>query len=129
VVLVLNVLNVTVFGLGHAGLALATSGMALVNAGQLSHALSRQVDFGSFREWASFVGRVAAAAALCGATAWGVNAFIEAHTAGRLLRSIGLFVAIGMSLPVYGVAGYALRIGETAEAIGMVRRRLLRRRS
>jgi putative peptidoglycan lipid II flippase len=129
VVLILNLLNATVFGLGVAGLALATSCMALVNFGQLSHALSRQVDFGRFSEWAGFIARVALAASACGAAAWALNAFLDAHTPSRLLRSLGLFVAIGAAMFVYFGSAYALRIGETAEALAMVRRRVLRRRA
>ncbi|HXQ47650.1 MAG TPA: murein biosynthesis integral membrane protein MurJ, partial [Caulobacteraceae bacterium] len=129
VVLVLNLLNATVFGLGVAGLALATSCMALVNFGQLSHALARQVDFGRLGEWAGFVGRVALAAFACGAAAWALNAFLDAHTASRLWRSLGLFVVIGAAMPVYFGAAYALRIGETTEALALVRRRVLRRRA
>ena len=128
VVLILNLLNATVFGLGVAGLALATSCMALVNFGQLSHALSRQVDFGRLSEWAGFIARVALAALACGAAAWALNAFLDAHTASRLLRSLELFVAIGAAMLVYFIAAFALRIGETAEALAMVRRRVLRRR-
>jgi putative peptidoglycan lipid II flippase len=129
VVLVLNILNATVFGLGVAGLALATSCMALVNFGQLSHALSRQVDFGRLGEWTGFIARVALAAFACGAAAWALNAFLDAHTASRLIRSLGLFVAIGAAMIVYFGSAYALRIGETAEALAMVRRRVLRRRA
>jgi putative peptidoglycan lipid II flippase len=129
VVLILNLLNVTIFGLGVAGLALATSCMALVNFGQLAHALSRQVDFGRFGEWAGFVGRVALAAIACGAAAWALNSFVEAHVASRVVRAFGLFAAIGAAMLVYFGAGYALRIGETAEALALVRRRVLRRRA
>src|SRR5579871_4376915 len=128
VVLVLNFLNMTLFGFGHAGLALATSCVCLVNVGQLSHALSRQVDFGPLREWASFIGRVALAAVACGATAWALNWAIDMHTTSRVVRSLGLFLAVGFSLPVYGVSAYLLRIRETNEALAMVRRRLPRGR-
>ncbi len=129
VVLILNLLNMTLFGLGHAGLALATSCVCLVNVGQLSHALSRQVDFGPVREWVGFVGRVTLAALLCGATAWALNGYLAAHLASRLLRGVGLFAVIGVAVLVYAGAAYALRIHETAEAVAMVRRRFRRRRA
>jgi putative peptidoglycan lipid II flippase len=64
--LALNFLNMVVFHLGHAGLALATSGIAIANFSQLSTALSRRVDFGGIGEWAGFLGRVVLAAGLCG---------------------------------------------------------------
>src|SRR6185437_12251848 len=114
VVLTLNTLNAFVLGLGHAGMALATSCMALINCGQLSHALSRQVTFGPAGEWAGFVGRVLAAALACGAVAWGLNALVEAHTASRLLRGVGLVGAIAASMLVYAAVAFALRVRETS---------------
>jgi putative peptidoglycan lipid II flippase len=120
----LNLLNVWVFGLGHAGLALATSGVALVNFLQLMAALSRRVDLGGSRQWTAFLVRCLAAAALCGAAAWGVNHLVEAATPSRLWRAGGLAAAIGVSLPVYFVAARALRLDESVEAWRMIRRRL-----
>jgi putative peptidoglycan lipid II flippase len=129
VVLTLNLLNMLVFHLGHAGLALATSLVVLLNVGQLSHALSRQVDFGALREWANFVGRVLIAAIACAATAWALNTWLDQHLNGRLLQSLGLVAAIIVSLGVYAGAGFALRIRETGEAFNLVRRRFIRRRA
>jgi putative peptidoglycan lipid II flippase len=127
--LVLNVMNARVFGLGHAGLAIATSGVAIVNFVQLWVALSRQVSFGRVGEWLAFVGRVLAAAAACGAVAWGLNWATHVWLHGALLHALGLFAAIGAAMLVYAGASYALRIGETADAIAILRRRLLRRRA
>ncbi|MFI4974263.1 MAG: murein biosynthesis integral membrane protein MurJ [Caulobacterales bacterium] len=124
--LVLNFLNATVFGLGHAGLALATSCVAIVNFGQLCAALSKQVDFGGFREWLGFLARVALAAAACAAVAWGLHEALGSVLHGGVLRSLGLFVAIGAALPTYAGAAYLLRIKETNEAVALVRRRFLR---
>lgn len=126
--LLLNILNATVFGLGHAGLALATSCVAVVNFAQLCGALSREVDFGRRAEWLGFGARVAVAAGACGAAAWLLYRFIEVATHGPLLHALGLFVAIGAAVLVYGAASYALRIGETADAVALIRRRLPGRR-
>jgi putative peptidoglycan lipid II flippase len=124
VVLALNALNAFVLGLGHAGMALATSCMALLNCGQLSAALARQVKFGPAGEWAGFVGRVIVAALACGGVAWGLNALVEAHAASRIVRSVGLIGAILASLVVYAGVSFALRIRETTEAMNMVARRV-----
>jgi len=62
--LLLNLLNIVLFHLGHAGLALATSCVALANSFQLSFALSRQVGFGAAGEWAAFIAKVLTAAPL-----------------------------------------------------------------
>jgi peptidoglycan biosynthesis protein MviN/MurJ (putative lipid II flippase) len=106
------------------GLALATSSVALLNFGQLIHALSRQVDLGGFREWTSFLFRCAVAAAACGGAAFGVDTLIEGATSNWALRGLGLAVAIGASLPIYFGAARVLRLQESGEAWRMIRRRI-----
>jgi putative peptidoglycan lipid II flippase len=127
--LALNFLNMVVFHLGHAGLALATSGIAIANFSQLSTALSRRVDFGGIGEWAGFLGRVVLAAGLCGGAAWGLHALADAYLSGFALRTLGLFAAIGAAMAVYAGAAHALRIHEIVDAVGLVRRRFQRRRA
>jgi putative peptidoglycan lipid II flippase len=122
--LALNFLNATVLGLGHAGLALATSCVALVNFAQLMAALSRRVDLGGLRQWTGFLLRCLVAAALCGAAAWGVNHLAEASTPSRLWRAVGLGAAIGVSVPVYFGAARLMRLEESLQAWRMIRRRL-----
>ena len=127
--LVLNFLNMQVFHLGHAGLALATSVVCLVNVGQLAFALSRRVHFGGMGDWAGYLARVLLASLLCGAAAFGLWWVVDAYVHGFVLRALGLFAAIGGAVAVYAGAGFALRVGETHEAVAMFRRRLLRRRA
>lgn len=121
--LVLNTLNATVIGLGHVGLALTTSAVALVNFLQLMAALSGRVDIGGVRQWSLFVVRCLAAALLCGGVAFEVNHLIEGATHHFLWRLIGLFAAILVSLPVYFGAAHILRLQEGAEAWRLIRRR------
>lgn len=127
--LVLNFLNMQVFHLGHAGLALATSTVCLINVSQLAFALSRRVDFGGMADWAAYLSRVLLASALCGAAAFGLWWLTDHYVHGFVLRALGLFVAIGGAVAVYAGAGFVLRVGETHEAVAMFRRRLLRRRA
>jgi putative peptidoglycan lipid II flippase len=127
--LALNFLNMSVFHLGHAGLALAASCVAIVNVAQLAFALSRRVDFGGLGEWAGYLARVLLASLLCGAAAWGLWWATDTYVHGFVLRALGLFAAIGGAVAVYAGAGYALRIGETHEAVALFQRRLLRRRA
>ena len=122
--LVLNTLNATVFGFGHVGLALTTSAVALLNFLQLMSALSRQVDLGGLRQWSLFLLRCAAAAALCGGVAGGINHLVEAVTTNWVIRAVGLAAAIGVSLPVYFGAAQVLRLQESADAWRMIRRRI-----
>ncbi|MEO8812760.1 MAG: murein biosynthesis integral membrane protein MurJ [Caulobacteraceae bacterium] len=122
--IVLNLLNETVLGLGHAGLALTTSAVALVNFAQLFHALGKHVDVGNLREWGLFLGRCLVGALLCGALAWGIEHLVEVLTRDRALRALGLAAAIGVSAPAYFAAARLMRLGESADAWRMIRRRL-----
>ena len=125
--LVLNVMNAKLFGLGHAGLALATSGVAVANFGQLCAALSRRVDFGSLAEWLGFGARVILAAAVCGGVAWGAYQGVLLVSHAALAHAIGLIAAIVASIVAYAAAAWALRIPETTEFATAMRRRLVRR--
>jgi putative peptidoglycan lipid II flippase len=122
--LVLNTLNATVLGFGHVGLALATSAVALLNFGQLAHALSRQVDVGGLREWMLYLLRCAVAAGLCGAAAYAIDTYLEALNAGLLWRLVDLGVSIGVSVGVYFGAAQLLRLKESGEAWRLIRRRI-----
>jgi putative peptidoglycan lipid II flippase len=127
--LALNLANATFLGFGVAGLAVATSCVALANFGQLCAALSRQVDFGGLGEWASFLLRVGLAAAACGGAAWGVYHLAETHLPAGMLRFLALMAAIGIAVAIYAAVAFALRIHETTEFIAVVGRRLRRRRA
>jgi putative peptidoglycan lipid II flippase len=122
--LTLNIANAFLFHLGHVGLALTTSAVALLNFLQLMSALGRQVDLGGARGWAFYVLRCALAAGVCGAAAFAVNALVEAHVTAWGWRALGLLAAIGVSVPVYFAAARVLRLQESAEAWRMLRRRL-----
>jgi putative peptidoglycan lipid II flippase len=127
--LALNLANATFLGFGVAGLAVATSCVALVNFGQLCAALSKQVDFGGLGEWASFLLRVGLAAAACGAVAWGTYHLGQTYLHSGPLRVLAMFGAIGLAMVVYACAAYALRVRETTEFIAAISRRLVRRRA
>jgi putative peptidoglycan lipid II flippase len=120
--------NVEWLHFGHAGLALATSAVALANSSQLAWALSRRVDFGGMLEWAWYLLRVGLAAAGCGAAAWVVYQLGLLYTHGVLLHALGLFAGIGAGIATYAFFSLSLRVGETREAVSMVQRRLFRRR-
>ena len=122
--LALNLVNARVLGLGHGGLALITSVVAVVNFLQLITALSRRVDLGGLREWTLFLARCFVAAALCGAAAWEIDHLAQAWAHGALSRALGLAVAIGVGVPVYFIAARLLRLEESAQAWRMIRRRL-----
>ena len=120
----LNLLNATVLGLGHAGLALTTSCVALINAGQLFYALRKRVDVGELGPWALFLLRCVMAAAMCGAVAWGLNHWLEALVQSRVVRAAGLVAVVGVSVLAYFIVARLLRLEESGEAWRMMRTRL-----
>jgi putative peptidoglycan lipid II flippase len=122
--LVGNLINMKLLGLGHAGLALTTSAVALINFAQLWAALSRKVDLGGVAAWAGFLARCAVAAALCGGSAWALNHLVEMAAASRWMRGVGLIAAICLSVPIYFGAARVLRLSESGDAWRMLRRRL-----
>ena len=122
--LVLNLMNARVFHLGHAGLALTTSCVALVNLAQLYFALRKRVDLGAFGALASFLARCLLASALCGGVAWGGYHVVESIAASRLLRAGGLGCAIAAGGGAYFLAARLFRLEESEQAWAMIARRL-----
>jgi putative peptidoglycan lipid II flippase len=122
--LVLNLMNARVFHLGHAGLALTTSCVALVNVAQLYFALRKRVDLGALSALLSFLARCLLAAAVCGCVAWGLYHEVGALTVSRLLRAGGLGCAIAAGGGAYFIAARILRLEESEQAWAMIARRL-----
>ena len=122
--LVLNFINMKVLHLGHAGLALTTSCVALINMSQLFFALRRRVDLGPWRVWASFLVKAIAASALCAAVAYGVEYGAQTLTSSRLILSAALFVAIGAGGAGYFLAAQLFKLEESKEAWAMIARRV-----
>ncbi|MHB8529442.1 MAG: murein biosynthesis integral membrane protein MurJ [Caulobacteraceae bacterium] len=123
--LALNLANFEVLHLGHAGLALTTSMVALINFAQLMAALRGRVALGGAGQWALYLGRCAAAAALCGAAAFAVEHWVASHLAGLAMRALGLGVAVGVGALTYFAAARLLRLQESHDAWALIRRRLL----
>jgi putative peptidoglycan lipid II flippase len=119
--LALNFLNMQVFGLGHVGLALTTSLVATINMGQLAWALRGRVDLGPGSEWAGFILRCLAAAAVCGALAFGAE---RLSALWRLPEALALGPAVALGVAGYFGAARLLGMSESAEAWRMIRRRL-----
>ena len=117
-------MNARVFHLGHAGLALTTSCVALVNVAQLYFALRKRVELGALASLVSFLVRCVIAAAMCGGIAWGVYQLVGSFTPSRLLRAGGLACAIGAGAAGYFLAARLLRLEESEQAWRMIARRL-----
>jgi putative peptidoglycan lipid II flippase len=113
--------NMQVFHLGHVGLAAVTSMVAILNMAQLFAALRGRVDLGSGASWIAYLARVGLAAAVCGALAWAADHVLDQAGVPRLLA---LAAAIGAGAVGYFSAAQILRLQETADAWGLIRRRL-----
>ena len=112
------------FHLGHAGLALTTSCVALVNLAQLYFALRNGVDLGPAGALFSFLARCLLASAVCGGVAWGgyhhrrIAGVEPAAARGRT----GCAIAAGGG--AYFLAARLLRLEESEQAWRMIARRL-----
>lgn len=122
--LALNLAGFVILRLGHAGLALTTSLVALINIAQLSLALSRRIDMGSAREWASFLGRCFVAALACGGAAWLAERSVASTGPSRWLEAAAVAIAVATGALTYFAGARLLRLEESAQAVAMVRRRL-----
>ena len=108
--IVLNLLLVV--PLAHAGLALATTLSAFLNAGLLLRGLVKRGVFRPRAGWGGFIARVAAGNLVLGAVLWTVRGepadWIEAQATTRALRLCG-FVALGMALYAGVMVGLGVR--------------------
>jgi len=122
--LALNLTGFVLLRLGHAGLALTTSAVALINIAQLSVALSRRIDLGTGRDWALFLARCLLAALACGVAAWRMEHLIAGLAPSRWLSAAGLFLAVAAGVLTYFAVARVLRLEESGQALAMIRRRL-----
>jgi len=108
--IVLNLLLVV--PLAHAGLALATTLSAFLNAGLLLRGLVKRGVFRPRPGWSGFVARVAAGNLALGAVLWTVRGepadWFEAEAVTRALRLCG-FVALGVVLYAVVMLGLGVR--------------------
>jgi putative peptidoglycan lipid II flippase len=110
--------------LGHVGLALTTGFIAIVNFLQLLHAIQKKIAIGDPAEWFSFFVRVSAATFACGLTVFlGDHYLLATRTTHSLLGAAILFLNIGVAGAVYFLITVALRVPESMELVGFIRRK------
>ncbi len=115
--------------LGHVGLAMTTGLVAVINFLQLLHAMNKKIDLGDPGEWLSFFARVGAATLACGGSVLLLNTLLLAHrTTHSLLGALILFVNIGVAGAVYLGVTIALKVPESVELIGFLKRKFGRGR-
>ncbi|HSZ52418.1 MAG TPA: murein biosynthesis integral membrane protein MurJ [Caulobacteraceae bacterium] len=119
--LILNLFNMLVLKLGHVGLALSTSAVAIINMGQLFFALRKRVDLGAGAPWIGFLARCLLAAGVCAGLAMGAS-WEAAHLG--MPRIVGLGAGVALGVGGYFAAARVLGLSESHEAWLMIRRRI-----
>jgi putative peptidoglycan lipid II flippase len=110
--------------LGYVGLALTTGLIAIVNFLQLVHAIQKKIDLGEARDWLFFFLRVSGATFACGLTAFlGDHFLLDARATHPFLHAVILFFNIGVAGAVYFLLTVLLRVPESMELVGFVRRK------
>ena len=113
------------FKLGHVGLALTTGFVAILNFLQLVYAIQKQIDLGDAGEWLSFFARITLATWACGLVVFLGDRFLLAtHTTHSLLGAAILFLNIGAAGAVYFGLTMLLRVPESVELAGFIKRKL-----
>jgi peptidoglycan biosynthesis protein MviN/MurJ (putative lipid II flippase) len=109
---------------GYVGLALTTGLVAIVNFLQLVYAIQKKIDLGDARDWLFFFLRVSGAAFACGVTAFlGDHFLLDSRAIHPLFHAVILFLNIGAAGAVYFGLTVLLRVPESMELVGFVRRK------
>jgi putative peptidoglycan lipid II flippase len=114
--------------MSFAGLALATSLAAIVNAGIQLILLRRELGGIEAGRITLTLGKTTVAALAMGAAAWYTELSLRTAWPGTAigLQALRVFVAIGVALAVLSACAWLLRLHEFEEARGMVSRRFRR---
>lgn len=111
--------------LGHVGLALTTGFIAILNFLQLLNAIRKKIDVGAPGEWISFFLRVTTATLACGLIVFlGDRYLLGARSTHSLLGAAILFFNIALAGAAYLVITTLLRVPESMELLGFVKRKL-----
>jgi len=103
---------ILIFPLAHAGLALATSLSAFLNAGLLFHHLRRDGHYRPTAGWRRFLVRIGLANVLMGAVLWfgagDLSTWLEASTRARLFH-LSWLVVLGAAAYLVGILAVGVR--------------------
>lgn len=125
--LVMNLILVKNFHMGHVGLAATTGCVALLNSIQLAMYLRRDVHYGSWWSWIRFLGTLACCALACGVTVWFLKHWLSGFGQTFIWLVGALIVEIGAGTVVYFGMTWLLRINETHTMADLIRRKVLGR--
>jgi putative peptidoglycan lipid II flippase len=110
--------------LGYVGLALTTGLIAIVNFLQLVYAIQKKINLGDAGDWLFFFLRVSGAAFACGLTVFlGDHFLLDSRAIHPLFHAAILFLNIGAAGAVYFGLTVLLRVPESMELVGFIRRK------
>ncbi len=123
-------LSIESFGIGHRGLALSVSAVAIINFLVLFFFLRRKLS--GIEGWGlllAFV-KIVVAALLMGAACYFLSAQIARFLGDQVLlaRIVNVMVSVGVGVMVFGVAAKFLRVGELEQLSGALLRRFGKRK-
>lgn len=122
-------LAIEYFGIGHRGLALSVSAVALINCALLLFFLRRKLD--GIEGGSLLVGflKITLAAAAMGAACWFVSAQMTALIGAQslLARTVNVGVSVSAGVIIFAAVAHLLGVGELEQLANVLRRRLGRR--
>jgi putative peptidoglycan lipid II flippase len=122
--LIMNLVLVQVFHLGHVGLAATTGILALVNFAQLAWCLRHSIAFGSATAWGQFTLRTGLASLLCGLGAWAAANAIRPLGTGTVFRLAAVTAGVLTGGALFAAFALLVRVPEAASAWRFIARRL-----
>ncbi len=127
--LALNWLFTFRLGLGHRGLALATSLVAITNFLFLYTMMRRYTGRLETGMLLKLLGKIIVAGFLLALVCWLANSFFFEQPSRQWVRVIEVLVTIATAAAVFFTTAWALGVPEISETLDIIRRRLARRRS
>ncbi|MBL8207267.1 MAG: murein biosynthesis integral membrane protein MurJ [Blastocatellia bacterium] len=119
-------LSIEYFGIGHRGLALSVSAVALINFAVLFFFLRRKL--GGIEGWGLLLAliKIIAAALLMGAACYFLSEQLTRFIGGQSLfaRIVNVMVSVGVGVLVFGVVAKVLRVSELEQLTATVMRKL-----
>lgn len=123
-------LSIESFGIGHRGLALSVSAVALINFAVLFFFLRRKL--AGIEGWGLLLafGKVLLAALLMGAACYFLSEQLMRFLGGQALwaRLVNVMISVGVGVLVFGVAAKVLRVGELEQLSAALLRRFGKRK-
>ena len=123
-------LSVKQFGLGHRGLALSISAVAIVNFALLLFFIRRKLDGIEGRSLMVTFIKVLAASALMGVVCWFASGQLEIRlgTSSLLARTVAVGISVTLGVMIFYVAARILKVSELDKMAEAMRRRLRKTR-